>query len=169
MSDKKQKPKKPAGEKKARPPRQPMRTYQESPAGSFADKLVAHAKAIDRIAVKTTSWQNGAHIPYLLQARSALDTVVTSLNTLAAANFKPERKKGGGGLNVAVGMRVYLRAEAIAMLSKHMPDVASLECYVSIGADLSLKVMPIRAGGQNLTDRWVGMISKKLLSAVPLT
>ena len=172
MSDKKKdKPKKPAAEKKQRAPRTPMRTYQESPAGHFADKVMAHSKALEKIATKTATWGVPKLSEVISFARVQLSEALHTLVGLDASHFKPERKKGGGGLAVTKGMRVYLREEALVLLEKNLPDIRSLkEFYISVSADdLTAKMHPVRAGTADLNGRWIGMISKKLLSANPVT
>lgn len=146
------------GEKKARKTRAKMRTKKESVAGHFADRLTANAKQRADIMRAVSGFPGVDQV-------STSDGVIAVLCDLADKGFKPERKKGGNrGPQFAVGQKVKLASEAVNMIKSQCPEVEVIETFVGVGYDGG-KSVPVRGGGSALTDKWIGFVSKKFLTA----
>lgn len=145
--------------KKERKQRTKMRSRKESVAGHFADRLAANIKQHGDI------MRAVAGFPGISQSATTAE-VVSVLNSLANAGFKPERRKGGNrGPSYAPGQPIKLAPEAIALLKPQFPQIDAIATFVADNYDGG-KSVPVRAGGSGLTDTWVGFVSKKLVAAV---
>lgn len=157
---KKDKPAKPAKEKKPRKIRAKMRSRKVSVAGHFADRLAANEKQRQDIYKAINSF------PGVDPTVQTVETVHATLTRLAADGFVPTRKKGGRkGAQFTQGQEVHLSPEAVALLVTQCPKVATVKTFVGAGYDGS-NVVPIRGNGFSLDDLWIGFVSKKWVNAV---
>jgi hypothetical protein len=168
----KEKDKKKSGEKtkrKAPPPRKAMRKYKDSPAGHFSDKIEAHTKALNKIGLKMFGWAGVESLDL-----TNLKLVKAQLDTLAAKNFTPPRKKGGGrGININPGMKIYLKTEGIDFLKAQFPEITTdtvlNDLYIGLGTDPNLKMQAIRVGSGEITKgRFISFVPRNMLSVVPV-
>lgn len=146
------------------------REWSENPPGSLADKVKSHVSALTKILAKTTRWTDEASNPVIdAPSLEGLNTYVTDLEALATQGFIPTHGRRGGAFDAIPGMRVWLRADALALVQSQIKDLdPETEFYLSISNNPENKSQFVRMDGPGLDCTSIGMISKKLMSATPL-
>ena len=143
--------------RKPRKARAVMRSRKDSPAGHFADRLAANQKQYGDICKAT------AKFPGVAEAKTT-DDMISVLNRLADAGFKPERKRGGRtAVTFTAGQMVTLSQEARDLLRPQFgPDIDNVPCFIatSYTPTANMKQVPVRADVADLNGRWVGFVTK---------
>lgn len=157
--------KKPEAPKKERKQRAVMRSRKDSPAGHFADRLVANFKQRADIVKAVENFPG-------IDAGDVY-SMVAVLNDLASKNFAPARKSGGRkAVTYAPGQRVFLDKDALGLLKQFFPILGvtdESEFFVSDGYTAQPKdtQLPLRIGSSALDAPPAGFVSKKSVSAQP--
>jgi len=160
--------------KKARAARKAKPKHREwkvNPPGALADKVKSHVNALTKLVGRASRWTDDASNPVIdVPVLDALVTFGNELEALSEQGFMPTAGRRGGHFDAVPGMRVWLRPDALALVQAQIKDLdPAAEFYLSISNDPENKSQFVRLDGPGIECTPIGMISKKMLSATPLS